>query len=265
MMHIAFIPHPPVPPFGTEWMTSGRTLPYGPFQPIHRPIPDNAAQQSFECDPVIWQLWVEFHQKIRPIVTQRFPALDEMPTSDIWRHMVDAQHHLPSLTKFRDRLVDHLGRSGVLAVPLAASSWDRWLFVLRIVKRKFPNPAMEGPMHQTKLWVCIVHELSEFYVPLVRRQKEFGDRLKLEDLFFVYGLQFWKRFQECFSRDPSSFSYNPGQWSQPEDFIDLPDDRPTRTSESDPPAILIADYEPRRLNSRIIRRNIHRQSLDVDM
>jgi hypothetical protein len=162
-MYVSFRPDPPVPPFGTEWVAIGRTLPYGPFQPIRRPIPDNAAQQSFECDPVIWQLWVEFHQKIRPIVTQRFPALEEMPTSDIWRHMVDAQHHLPSLTKFRDRLVDHLGRSGILAVPLAASSWDRWLFVLRVVKRKFPNPAMEGPMHQTKLWVCIVHELSQFY------------------------------------------------------------------------------------------------------
>jgi hypothetical protein len=30
---------------------------------------------------------------------------------------------------------------------------------------------------------------SLFAVALVRRQKEFRDKLKLEDLFFVYGLQ----------------------------------------------------------------------------
>jgi hypothetical protein len=144
-------------------MAIGRTLPYGPFQPIHRPVSDNAAQQSFECDPAIWQLWVEFHQNIRPIVTQRFPAFDEMPTRDIWRHMADAEYRLESLTKFGDRLIDHLGRSGVLAVPLAASSWDKWILVFRVVTGEFPNPAMEGSMHQRKLWVCIVHELSEFY------------------------------------------------------------------------------------------------------
>jgi hypothetical protein len=77
--------------------------------------------------------------------------------------MADAEYRLESLTKFRDRLIDHLGRSGVLAVPLAASSWDKWILVFRVVTGEFPNPAMEGPMHQRKLWVCIVHELSQFY------------------------------------------------------------------------------------------------------
>ncbi|KAJ7877332.1 hypothetical protein B0H13DRAFT_2054107 [Mycena leptocephala] len=205
-MYVSFRPDPPVPPFGTEWMVIGRTLPYGPFNRF----------QSFECDPVIWQLWVEFHQKIRPIVTQ----------SDIWRHMADAEYRLGSFTKFRDCLVDHLGHSGVLA---------------------FPNPAVEGPMHQRKFWVCIVHDVQILWFGFY--SQGFRHRLKLEDLYLCVG---FNCIRECFSRDPSSFSYSAGQW-------------PTPTSEPDPPAILITDYEPRRLNSRIIRRNIHRQSLDVDM
>ncbi|KAJ7653237.1 hypothetical protein DFH06DRAFT_529315 [Mycena polygramma] len=170
-MHVQFLPEPPVPQSGTAWIENGLTLRYGPFQPVEAPLPANAAEQgAFECDSVLWNLWVEFHQTMRPDFS--FPPLESTPTPRLVKHLSDSMTRCLAFHDFWRRLTGHLDLTGVIALPRNASFSEQWVFVSTSLRDQWPSPAMDGAMHQRKLWMCMIYELTLFHFNLKTRQAE---------------------------------------------------------------------------------------------
>ncbi|KAJ7666156.1 hypothetical protein DFH06DRAFT_1186083 [Mycena polygramma] len=157
-MHVLFRPDPPVSPSGMEWTKNSLDLPFGPFQPVHGSLADE--HDSFECDPVLWNLWVEFHQTIRPGLA--FPPIDSMSTLGLMKHTLYAHDRCAAYSDFGRRLTDHLHLAGVLVIPQNISTNDQWIFVCESMREDWPT-AFDGPMKQRKMWMYMVYELTMFY------------------------------------------------------------------------------------------------------
>ncbi|KAJ6511482.1 hypothetical protein C8R47DRAFT_1095247 [Mycena vitilis] len=178
-MHLLFRPSPPVPPSGHEWMSNSLSLPYGPFQPTHC-----AEHDSFECDPVLWDLWLEFHQNLRPAFS--LPALDS-PALHLVKHTADCIDRWASFNDFGCRLTDHLHLTGAIDVPRNIPSADQWIFVYDYLRSRWPSPALDGPMNESKLWVCMVYALTVFYINIAERRKELIERCTFPNCIRLLG------------------------------------------------------------------------------
>ncbi|KAJ7666170.1 hypothetical protein DFH06DRAFT_1470367 [Mycena polygramma] len=175
-MHVLFRPDPPVSPSGMEWVKNSINLPFGPFQPTHGSLPDE--DDSFECDPVLWKLWVEFHQTMRPLL--RFPRLGSMSTRDLAEHALDADGLCISYRDFGRRLTDQLHLVGAVVVPPDISADDQWVFVYNLIRDEWMT-AFDGPMSQRKIWIYMVYELTIFYINLEERKRDIACLMPLWD------------------------------------------------------------------------------------
>ncbi|KAJ7662115.1 hypothetical protein DFH06DRAFT_365705, partial [Mycena polygramma] len=178
-MNLLFRPNPPVRPSGQKWMSNGLTLPYGPFQPAHC-----LEHESFECDPVLWDLWVEFHQNMRPAFS--FPPLHSS-SRHLMKHMADSRDRCAAFIDFGRRLTDHLHRTGTIDVPRNISTGAQWVFASKYLRDQWPSPALDGPMHERKLWVCMIYELTLFYADLAERKRNLSERETLSDVYWLVG------------------------------------------------------------------------------
>ncbi|KAJ7717009.1 hypothetical protein B0H16DRAFT_1800332 [Mycena metata] len=203
-MHILFRPHPLLPPF--DRIVEDKTLPYGPFQPIAdaNAIPNDTP--GFTCDAAIWELWVEFHQKLRPWLA--FPELDAVPAHIHMRHILECADREPAMEDFKRRLTNCLIRVHELPFPTTISDLQKWEKVLAGIS--LSGGARSGVIDQETLWACIIHELTQFHrrypstrmdpflppmltltstVKLGRRATEITSRVSLTDLLWVFGIR----------------------------------------------------------------------------
>ncbi|KAJ7773323.1 hypothetical protein B0H16DRAFT_145888 [Mycena metata] len=207
-MRISFQPNPPVPQQGIKWMAD-RSLPYGPFQPT---IVDDAC--SFECDSTLWELWVEFHQTIRFNL-----QVESTPPRIFLQQLYDKIDASRRLLQYEQRLADHLARSDTVSFPPETSYSERWEILFNTVSVAFPTPSMDGEMHQSKLWICIVHELTQYHsslflhcpnlcslLPAILLERiEFAlDSLKLTDVLWIGGQRVGKRAKLLVASLPST-------------------------------------------------------------
>ncbi|KAJ6514972.1 hypothetical protein C8R47DRAFT_1063741 [Mycena vitilis] len=213
-MYISFRPDPPVSPSGMKWMRSNASHPYGPFQPVASLPTANAAQPGFfECDRTLWNLWVEFHQKMRP--TFAFPALDCTPNSLLMKHAADCTDRCAAFTDFGRRLTEHLHLTGVIEVPQDVPPGEQWVFVSAFLRDQWPT-CMDGPMREEKMWKCMVYELTLFYARLVARKKDLSELSNAGMLWHRVKSQLQSAISWIQSPDPSHRTHGSSPWTSDE-------------------------------------------------
>ncbi|KAJ7776182.1 hypothetical protein B0H16DRAFT_1712561 [Mycena metata] len=199
-MQVLFRAHPIVSTF--EWIARDKSLPYGPFQPAPDAVLDDVPH--FECDPTLWRLWVEFHQKIRPFLT--FPELDSLPVRVHLLHVGECLNRSFRLLGFQRRLIDHLGTTHVLTFPHRG---DKWNFVTNYVSFEYANAAHDEVMHERMMWACMVQELAAYHPKLAQRRKEARDRCSVADMFWEAGAQIKNGLSRDFYIDVPMLSFPP--------------------------------------------------------